>query len=60
MSQVINPILESNDLNLPNDRSLVDFLLYGHDTLSVELNTGVLNIGVVNTGVLNTGTTQVH
>ena len=42
MFHLINPILESNDLNLPNDRLLVNFLLYGHDTLSVELNTAVL------------------
>ena len=42
MFQVLNPILESNDPNLPNARSLVNFLLYGDDTLSVELNTAVL------------------
>ena len=39
MFQVINPILASNDLNLPNDRSLVNFQISGHDTLGVELNT---------------------
>ena len=44
--QVINPILQCNDLNLPNDGSLVKFLLYGHETLSAELNTAVLTATV--------------
>ena len=35
MLQVINPILQSNELNLPNDCSLVNVLPYGHETLSV-------------------------
>ena len=39
MFQVINPILESNDLNLPKDRSLVN----GHGTLSVELKHSCAN-----------------
>ena len=42
MFQVINPILQCNDLNLPNDGSLVNFPLYGHETLSAELNTAGL------------------
>ena len=42
MFQVINPILHCNDFNLPNDASLVNFLLYGHETLSAEVNTAVL------------------
>ena len=46
MFQVINPIFKSNDLNLPNDCSLVNFLLCGHNTLNVELNTAVLTATV--------------
>ena len=46
MFQVINPILQCNDLNLLNDGSLVKFLLYGHETLSAELNTAVLTVTV--------------
>ena len=42
MFQVINPILLSNGLRLPNDDLFVKFLLYGHDTLSVDDNTVVL------------------
>ena len=44
MFQVINPIL---DVNLPNARSIVNILLSGHGTLSVEPNTAVL-IATVN------------
>ena len=40
--QVINPILETKNLDLPNNGSLVHFLLYGHANLSAELNTAVL------------------
>ena len=46
MFQVINPILQCNDLNLPNASSHVKFLLYGHETLSAELNTAVLTATV--------------
>ena len=46
MFQVINPILQCNDLNLLNDGSLVNFLLYGHETLSTKLNTAVLTATV--------------
>ena len=37
----INPLLVENDLNLSNDTLLVEFLLYGDDTFSVEDNTAV-------------------
>ena len=39
---VINSLLESNRLSLHNDVMLVKFLLYGHETLSVEDNRAVL------------------
>ena len=42
MFEVINPIVLSNNLRLPNDNLFVKFLLYGHDTLSVGDNTAVL------------------
>lgn len=42
MFQVINPILESNGLCLPNGEVLVKLLLYGHETLSIADNTAVL------------------
>ena len=43
MLQVINPILESNGLRLPNDDLFVKFLLYGQYTLSIEENKTMLN-----------------
>ena len=46
MFYVVIPILEANDLDLPNDGSLVKFLLYGHETLSAEQNTAVLTATV--------------
>ena len=46
MFQVLNPILLCNDLKLWNDGSLVNFLLYGHETLSAELNTTVITATV--------------
>ena len=52
MFQAINPIIESNGLILPSDDMFVEFLLYGHDTLSVDDNTAVLNI-LTNQHVLN-------
>ena len=39
--QVINPILVSNGLHLPNDM-LVKFLLYGDNTISIDDNKAVL------------------
>ena len=42
MFQAINPILESKGLILPCDDMIVNFLLYGHDTLSAEDNSAVL------------------
>ena len=42
MFLAINPLLESNHLSLPNDVLLVKFLLYGHETLSVQDNTAML------------------
>ena len=41
MLQVINPLLESYDLRLPNDDLLVNLLLYGHETFSVDDNTAM-------------------
>ena len=43
MFQIINPILESNGLHLPNGGLLMQRLLYGHKTFSVEDNSTVLS-----------------
>ena len=42
MNRVINPIMASNGLILPSDDEFVNFLLYGHKTLSADDNTAVL------------------
>ena len=42
MFEVINPILESNGLVLHSDDQLKYFLLYGHDTLSADVNSAVV------------------
>ena len=43
MFQVINTILDSNGLHLPNDDLTVQILLYGDESLSEAENTAVLN-----------------
>ena len=43
MLEVINPILEYNNLHLPNDKTRAIFLIYGHETLNNDVNVSVLN-----------------
>ena len=43
MKEVINPILVSNNLLLPNDKMVGKFLLYGHEVLSTDENVSVLS-----------------
>ena len=43
MRSVTDPIIEANGLNIPNDKMLGKFHLYGHETLSYDENKSVLN-----------------
>ena len=42
MFQKVNPVLEANNLNLP-DLNLVNLLLYGSDALSCDTNRAILS-----------------
>ena len=46
MFQLVNIIIESKRLRLPNDELLAKFLLYGHDTLNLDENKSVLTATV--------------
>jgi len=41
--QVVTPVLEANNLAFPNDETFAKLLLYGHETLSKQLNLVVIN-----------------
>ena len=43
LMQVVTPVLEANNLAFPNDETFAKLLLYGHETLSKQLNLVVIN-----------------